>query len=98
MRRGLAPGGILRIIVPDMRRYVEAYLADDWAMLNEIDVGGEWPQAAFATKMETLNHVLVQDGEHYGGADAAYWRESRSPDRSIDREQQRPFSSMEACL
>jgi predicted SAM-dependent methyltransferase len=73
-RRCLEPGGVLRIIVPDTRKYVEAYLADDWTMLNEIGCGGELPQAAFATKMEALNHVFVQDGEHYGGFDAEYLR------------------------
>ena len=39
-RRCLEPGGVLRIIVPDMRKYVEAYLANDWTMLNEIGCGG----------------------------------------------------------
>lgn len=73
-RRCLAPGGILRIIVPDMHKYAEAYLAADWQMLNEIGCGGDLPQATFATKIEALNHVFVQDGEHYGGFDAEYLR------------------------
>lgn len=73
-RRCLEPGGVLRIIVPDMHRYVEAYLADDWTALNTMGCGGELPQAAFATKMEALNHVFVQDGEHYGGFDEEYLR------------------------
>jgi predicted SAM-dependent methyltransferase len=69
-RRCLQPGGILRIIVPDARKYAEAYLADGWADLNAIGCGGERPQTAFATKMAALNHVFLQDGEHYGGIDA----------------------------
>jgi predicted SAM-dependent methyltransferase len=73
-RRCLEPGGILRIIVPDMHRYVEAYLADGWSALNAVGCGGERPQDAFATKMEALNHVFVQDGEHYGGFDVEYLR------------------------
>ena len=73
-RRCLEPGGILRIVVPDMRKYVEAYLATDWTMRNHIGSGGDLPQATFATKMEALNHVFVQDGEHYGGFDADYLR------------------------
>jgi predicted SAM-dependent methyltransferase len=73
-RRCLEPGGVLRIVVPDVRKYVEAYLASDWTMLNHIGCGGELPQATFATKMEALNHVFVQDGEHYGGFDAEYLR------------------------
>ena len=71
-RRCLEPGGILRIIVPDMGLYIRAYLADDWTLLNEIGCGGDSPQSAFGTKMEVLNHVFVQDGEHYGGFDAEY--------------------------
>jgi predicted SAM-dependent methyltransferase len=73
-RRCLEPGGILRIIVPDMHKYVEAYLADGWSAMNAVGCGGDRPQDAFATKMEALNHVFVQDGEHYGGFDAEYLR------------------------
>ncbi len=73
-RRCLQPGGILRIIVPDMGRYAEAYLANDWTMLNRMGCGGGLPQATFATKMEALNHVFLQDGDHYGGFDAEYLR------------------------
>ncbi len=73
-RRCLEPGGVLRIVVPDMRKYVEAYLAPGWGMLNDIGCGGELPQSTFATKMEALNHVFVQDGEHYGGFDEEYLR------------------------
>lgn len=68
-RRCLEPGGVLRIIVPDARRYAAAYLADGWSELNTIGCGGELPEGAFATKMEALNHVFLQDGEHYGGID-----------------------------
>jgi len=69
-RRCLQPGGILRIIVPDARKYAQAYLADGWAELNAMGCGGEPPQTAFVTKMGALNHVFLQDGEHYGGIDA----------------------------
>jgi predicted SAM-dependent methyltransferase len=70
--RCLEPGGVLRVIVPDMHKYVSAYLADGWTMMNDVGCGGEVPQASFTTKMEALNHVFVQDGEHYGGFDAEY--------------------------
>jgi predicted SAM-dependent methyltransferase len=73
-RRCLEPGGVLRIIVPDAAKYVAAYLAPGWEMLNAVGCGGELPQATFATKMEALNHVFIQDGEHYGGFDAEYLR------------------------
>jgi predicted SAM-dependent methyltransferase len=70
--RCLEPGGILRIIVPDARKYAAAYLADGWQELNTIGCGGDLPEGAFATKMEALNHVFLQDGEHYGGIDAEF--------------------------
>ncbi len=73
-RRCLEPGGIVRIVVPDMRKYAEAYLSPGWGLLNRIGCGGEVPEKTFATKMEALNHVFVQDGEHYGGFDAEYLR------------------------
>jgi predicted SAM-dependent methyltransferase len=73
-RRCLEPGGILRIGVPDMHKYVESYLAPGWGMLNELGCGGELPQSCFGTKMEALNHVFVQEGEHYGGFDEEYLR------------------------
>ena len=73
-RRCLEPGGILRIVVPDMRKYIEAYLAPGWDVLNAVGCGGERPQDTFETKIEALNHVFVQDGEHYGGFDAEYLR------------------------
>jgi predicted SAM-dependent methyltransferase len=73
-RRCLQPGGILRIVVPDMRKYIEAYLAPGWDVLNGVGCGSDRPQDTFATKIEALNHVFVQDGEHYGGFDAEYLR------------------------
>ena len=73
-RRCLEEGGVLRIVVPDMRKYIEAYLAPGWDLLNTIGCGGERPQSTFGTKIEALNHVFVQDGEHYGGYDEAYLR------------------------
>jgi predicted SAM-dependent methyltransferase len=73
-RRCLEPGGILRIVVPDMRKYIEAYMAPGWGVLNEIGCGGDVPESTFGTKIEALNHVFVQDGEHYGGFDEDYLR------------------------
>lgn len=86
-RRCLEPGGVLRIIVPDMHKYVAAYLAEGWTTLNTIGCGGELPQAAFATKMEALNHVFVQDGEHYGGFDFEYLARTLRQAGFVDVEQ-----------
>ncbi len=102
-RRCLAPGGILRIIVPDVRKYVEAYLTEDWTALNALGWEG------CGAKMEALNHVLIQEGEHYGGFDAEYlrqtlqqagfvdvrkvdWRQGSFPGGPIDREEHRRSS------
>jgi len=102
-RRCLMPGGILRIIVPDVRKYVEAYLADGWAALNALGWEGR------GARMEALNHVLIQAGEHYGGFDAEYlqqtleragfgdvrqvqWRPGAFPGGPIDREEHRRSS------
>jgi predicted SAM-dependent methyltransferase len=74
-RRCLAPGGILRIIVPDLRKYIDGYLAPGWDLLNQVGCGEVVPpQRMFGTKIEVLNHVFVQAGEHYGGFDAEYLR------------------------
>ena len=48
-RRCLQPGGILRIVVPDMSKYIEAYLAPGWdSAEHTCGCGGERPQDAFA--------------------------------------------------
>ncbi len=67
--RCLAPGGILRVIVPDAAVYLRAYLEPGWNALNNLGCGGERPESLFTTKMEALSHVFVQNGEHYGGFD-----------------------------
>jgi predicted SAM-dependent methyltransferase len=68
--RCLEPGGILRIIVPDAELYIRAYISPGWDLLNSISCGGELPERAFSTKLEALNHVFLQGGEHYGAYDA----------------------------
>jgi predicted SAM-dependent methyltransferase len=67
--RCLEPGGVLRIIVPDAERFVRAYVADGWSDFDELSADGDLAQANFRTKMEALNHIFLQDHEHYGGYD-----------------------------
>jgi predicted SAM-dependent methyltransferase len=69
-RRCLSSAGVLRIIVPDAELYVRAYVTSGWEALNMISCGGDIPQQTFRTKMEALNHVFLQEAEHYGGYDA----------------------------
>jgi predicted SAM-dependent methyltransferase len=69
-QRCLAPGGVLRIIVPDAQLYISGYVSGGWEKLNAITCGGDVPQLVFRTKMEALNHIFLQGAEHYGGYDA----------------------------
>jgi predicted SAM-dependent methyltransferase len=70
-RRCLQEGGVLRVVVPDAELYARAYIKPGWEGLNLISCGGrDIPQKAFRTKMEVLNHVFLQEAEHYGGYDA----------------------------
>ncbi len=69
-RRCLQPEGILRVIVPDVELYIQAYLEPGWNALNQIGCGGERPEDVFTCKMDVLNHIFIQGWEHYAGFDA----------------------------
>ena len=61
--RVLESGGRLRIVVPDGRRFAEAYLRNDpalWAALGLDPFPADMP-----TPMAMLNHVFHQGGEHH---------------------------------
>ena len=61
--RVLQSGGMARIIVPDGRRFAEAYLLNDrdhWAALGLDPLPADMP-----TPMAMLNHVFHQGGEHH---------------------------------
>lgn len=68
--RCLEEDGVLRIVVPDAELFVAAYLSPGWDKFRQIAAVGDDPAANFATKMDALNHVFIQDFEHYGGYDA----------------------------
>lgn len=67
--RCLAPGGVLRIIVPDVELFIAAYLSTGWDKFRAIAATGDDPEKIFRTKMDALNHIFIQDFEHYGGYD-----------------------------
>jgi predicted SAM-dependent methyltransferase len=69
--RCLEQNGILRIVVPDVELFIAAYLSPGWEKLREIAAVGDDPELNFSTKMDALNHVFIQDFEHYGGYDEA---------------------------
>ena len=65
--RSLKKGGVLRIIVPDLYLFISAYLAKDekeWAKIGYAKL----PQD-FNCRMDILNHVFRQSGEHKYGYD-----------------------------
>jgi predicted SAM-dependent methyltransferase len=67
--RVLRPGGTLRVIVPDAERYLRAYCEEGWAplvALRNLQPGftDPWTQTHLRTKMELVNLVFRQFGEH----------------------------------
>ncbi len=65
--RVLETKGRVRIIVPDCKRYLEAYVSgqdEKWAELGIATLPDDMP-----TRMTMVNHVFQQNGEHYFGYD-----------------------------
>jgi len=106
-RRVLQPGGRVRIIVPDGRRFTEAYALNGrnrWAALGLDPLPSDMP-----TPMAMLNHVFHQGGEHHFAYDyetlewvlgdagftnickSAYGK-SADPLLAIDRREHAPYS------
>jgi predicted SAM-dependent methyltransferase len=61
--RVLEPGGVLRIIVPDAARYLQAYCRTDLDGFRELAVPDPFP-ADLPTRMDVINHIFHQWGEH----------------------------------
>jgi predicted SAM-dependent methyltransferase len=72
--RCLEPGGILRIIVPDARKFIEAYVAPGWDKMNELGGGYYVPEESYDAKIQAVNHTFLQEGEHFAGYDSDYLR------------------------
>lgn len=68
IRRVLAPGGVLRVIVPDVGRYLEAYCRGDLSGYRELGVPDPFPDD-LPTRMDIVNHAFHQWGEHKWGYD-----------------------------
>jgi predicted SAM-dependent methyltransferase len=66
--RALRPGGVLRIIVPDAARYLEAYCRPDLSGYRELAVPDPFPDD-LPTRMDVVNHVFHQWHEHRWGYD-----------------------------
>jgi predicted SAM-dependent methyltransferase len=67
-RNALAPGGVLRIIVPDAARYLDAYCRTDDSGFTELEVPDPFPED-LPTRMDVVNHVFHQWHEHRWGYD-----------------------------
>jgi predicted SAM-dependent methyltransferase len=62
-RRALEPGGVLRIIVPDAERYLQAYCQPGLDALREMAVPIPFPDD-LPTRMDVINHVFHSWHEH----------------------------------
>jgi len=105
--RVLELGGRVRVIVPDGRRWLEAYVSNDpekWAALGFPELPSDMP-----TPMAMINHVFHQGGEHKFAYDfeTLHWalsragfqliekrgfRDSGDPDLAIDRSEHADYS------
>ena len=63
-KRVLKKNGVLRIVVPDIEKYINAYYEGNWTLVGlEHNIQAKW-QAA-----EILTHLFRQGGEHKYGYD-----------------------------
>ena len=67
-RRALRPGGVLRVIVPDAERYLQAYCRTDLEGFRRLAVPEPFP-SDLPTRMDVVNHVFHQWHEHRWGYD-----------------------------
>jgi predicted SAM-dependent methyltransferase len=66
--RALEPSGVLRIVVPDAAGYLLAYCAPDGEGFRALGVPNPFPDD-LPTRMDVINHVFHQWGEHKWGYD-----------------------------
>jgi predicted SAM-dependent methyltransferase len=62
-RRVLKPGGVLRIVVPDAERYLQAYCREDLSGFVDLAVPIPFSED-LPTKLDVVNHVFHQWQEH----------------------------------
>lgn len=106
--RVLGPGGVLRIVVPDVARFMTAYLSEGRAALDVLGVPDPLPDDLPA-RLDAINHMFYQWHEHRWAYDeenlrwrleAAGFREvarssfghSRLPALAHDRDEHAPYS------
>jgi len=67
--RVLKKGSVLRIVVPDVAKFAEAYIARDKSKWLELGWDIDNLPSDFDNPIYILNHVIRQDGEHKFGYD-----------------------------
>jgi predicted SAM-dependent methyltransferase len=61
--RALGPGGVLRLIVPDIARFMAAYFADGRTAFDALGVPNPLPDD-LPTRLDAVNHMFYQWHEH----------------------------------
>ena len=97
-RSALSASGKIRIVVPDVVRFMEACLSSDhkkWSSLGFATMPADMP-----TQMCLVNHVFHQDGEHQFGYDyeTLKWALENAGFEDISRSTFRGSSHFPACL
>jgi predicted SAM-dependent methyltransferase len=67
--RILAPHGVLRIIVPDAERFLEAYVRKDKCLWRDLGWDIDRLPDDIHTPLHVINHIFHQGGEHLFGYD-----------------------------
>jgi len=67
--RVMKPGSIFRIVVPDVEKFVNAYVSKEQSRWDALGLADESDDLAFVSPMHVLNHVFHQEGEHLFGYD-----------------------------
>lgn len=62
--RVLRPGGVARIVVPDARRFLEAYVSGDPGRWRDLGWDVDALPGDIHTPMHVVNHIFHQSGEH----------------------------------
>lgn len=63
-RKALAPGGVLRIVVPDVEKFAGAYISRSREIWHELGWDLDNLPAGVFTAMDVLNHVFRQGTDH----------------------------------
>ncbi|RYU91611.1 methyltransferase domain-containing protein [Mucilaginibacter terrigena] len=63
-KRVMKPGAVLRIAVPDVEKFINAYYLNDEVSWKALGYDINNLPNGFDTKIAILNHIFRQDGEH----------------------------------